>query len=118
MTRQQTIVAVFVFATEVTTTVVGQLLLKHAMEGSTTFGFTHPRILKLFGTGVLALAISFFLTIGLLQHFDLSFFYPIQGSTVVIITIAAAIFLREKLSLQLVIGSLLISAGIVIVSLS
>ncbi len=114
MTRQQTIVAVFVFATEVTTTVVGQLLLKHAMEGSTTLGFTHPRILKLFGTGVLALAIS----IGLLQHFDLSFFYPIQGSTVVIITIAAAIFLREKLSLQLVIGSLLISAGIVVVSLS
>jgi drug/metabolite transporter (DMT)-like permease len=118
MTREQTIVAVFVFVTEVTTTVVGQLLLKHAMEGSTTLGFTHPRILKLFGTGVLALAISFFLTIGLLQHFDLSFFYPIQGSTVVIITIAAAIFLREKLSLQLVIGSLLISAGIVVVSLS
>lgn len=118
MTREQTMMAIFVFATEVTTTVVGQLFVKHAMEGSTTFGFTHPRILKLFGTGVLALAISFFLTIGLLQHFDLSFFYPIQGSTVVIITVAAAIFLREKLSLRLVVGSLLISGGIALVSLS
>jgi len=115
---EQTFIAILVFALEVTATVVGQLLLKHAMEGSTRFGFTNPRILKLFAAAVLSLALSFFLTIGLLQHFDLSFFYPIQGSTVVLITIAAAIFLREKLSLQLIIGSLLISAGIVLVSLS
>jgi drug/metabolite transporter (DMT)-like permease len=74
--------------------------------------------LKLFAAAVLALAVSFFLTIGLLQHFDLSFFYPIQGSTVIIITFAAAIFLREKLSIQLLIGSSLISAGIVVVSLT
>jgi drug/metabolite transporter (DMT)-like permease len=118
MTREQTFVAILVFATEVTTTVLGQLLLKHAMEGSKTFGFTHPRILKLFVAGVFSLTASFFLTIGLLQHFDLSFFYPIQGSTVVIITIAAAIFLREKLSVQLIIGSVLISTGIVVVSFS
>jgi drug/metabolite transporter (DMT)-like permease len=118
MTRAQTLVAVLIFAIEVTATVVGQLLVKHAMEGSTTYGFTHPRILKLFTAGVFSLAISFFLTIGLLQHFDLIFFYPIQGSTLVITIIAAAIFLRERLSLQLVAGSLLISGGIVLVSLS
>src|ERR1700758_4044463 len=108
MTRAQTLVAVFIFAIEVTATVVGQLLVKHAMEGSNKIGFTHPRTLRLFATGVLSLALSFFLTIGLLQHFDLSFFYPIQGSTLVIITLTAAIFLREKLTLQLLIGSLLI----------
>ena len=118
MSAGQIIVAIFVFAIEVTATVVGQLLLKHAMEGSRTVGFTHPRILRLFIGGVVSLTISFFLTIGLLQHFDLSFFYPIQGSTVVIITLAAAIFLRERLSAQLIVGSLLISAGIVLVSLS
>jgi drug/metabolite transporter (DMT)-like permease len=103
---------------EIVAAVAGQLLLKHAMEGSTTLSFRHPRVLKLFGGGVLSLTISFFLTIALLQHFDLSFFYPIQGSTVVIITVAAVIFLRERLSTQLLIGSILISVGIVVVSLS
>jgi drug/metabolite transporter (DMT)-like permease len=112
------IAIIFVFAIEVTATVVGQLLVKHAMGNSRAMGFTHPRILKLFFAGVIALAISFFLTIALLQHFDLSFFYPIQGSTVVIITLAAAIFLREKLSMQLIVGAFLISCGIVLVSLS
>lgn len=118
MTRAQTLVAVFIFAIEVTATVIGQLLVKHAMEGSNTIGFTHPRTLRLFAAGVLSLTVSFFLTIGLLQHFDLSFFYPIQGSTLVITIVAAAIFLRERLSPQLVIGSLLIGSGIVLVSLS
>lgn len=113
-----TLIAIFVFVVEITATVVGQLLLKHAMEGSNASGFANRRILTLFVSGVVSLTISFFLTIGLLQHFDLSYFYPIQGSTVVFITIAAVIFLREQLSIQLLIGSLLISAGIVLVSLS
>ena len=118
MIPAHTAVLILVFAIEVTATVVGQLLVKHAMEGSRTVGFTHPRILKLFAGGVGALTISFFLTIALLQQLDLSVFYPIQGSTVVIITLAAVIFLRERLTPQLLIGTLLISAGIVLVSVS
>jgi len=114
----QTAIAIVIFTIEVIATVTGQLLLKRAMEASRTTGFSNPRVLRLFVGGVVSLTISFFLTIGLLQHFDLSFFYPIQGSTVVIITLAATLFLREKLSAQLVVGSLLISAGIVLVSLS
>jgi drug/metabolite transporter (DMT)-like permease len=110
--------AIVIFVIEIIATVVGQLLLKRAMEGSTKFGFTHPRILKLFVAGVLSLTISFFLTIALLQHFDLSFFYPIQGSTVIITTVTAIIFLRERLSIQLLVGSIFISVGIVVVSLS
>lgn len=112
------LIAIFVFTVEITSTVVGQLLLKHAMEDSNTFGFSDRRVLIRFVAGVFGLTISFFLTIGLLQHFDLSFFYPIQGSTVVIITIAAVLFLREHLSMQLLVGSLLISAGTALVSLS
>ena len=118
MISSPTAIAIVVFTIEVTTTVIGQLLLKRAMDGSRTTGFSHPPTLRRFIGGVLSLTISFFLTIGLLEHFDLSFFYPVQGSTVVIITIAATIFLREKLSPQLIIGSLLISAGIIVVSLS
>lgn len=110
--------AVCIFTIELTTTVVGQLLLKRAMERSRTSGLRQTRRIPFFVGGVISLTISFFLTIGLLQHFDLSFFYPIQGSTVVIITLAAAIFLHEKLSPQLVVGAILIGAGIVLVSLS
>src|SRR3982074_3371888 len=110
--------AVIIFVIVIIAAGAGQLPLPHAMEASPALSFRHPRVLKLFGAGVLSLTISFFLTIALLQHFDLSFFYPIQGSTVVIITVAAVIFLRERLSTQLLIGSILISVGIVVVSLS
>jgi drug/metabolite transporter (DMT)-like permease len=110
--------AVLIFIIEISATVAGQLLLKNAMARSTSSRFSDPRVLRLFIGGVLSLTTSFFLTIALLQHFDLSFFYPIQGSTVIIITVAAVMLLRERLSAQLLIGSLLITAGIVVVSLS
>ena len=64
------------------------------------------------------MTISFFLTLGLLQRFDLSYLYPFQGLSVIIITFAAAIVLREKLTPQLVVGAVLISVGIVLVSMS
>src|SRR2546429_76303 len=53
-----------------------------------------------------------------LQRFDLSYLYPFQGLSVIFITLMAAVVLKEKLSLRLIIGALLISAGIVLVSLS
>jgi len=110
--------AIFIFIIEIASVVAGQLLLKRAMEESNRLGFRNRGVLTLFFSAVASLTISFFLTIALLQHFDLSFFYPIQGSTVVLIVLAAVVFLHEKLSIQLLVGSLLISIGIVIVSLS
>lgn len=110
--------AIFVFFVEIVATVAGQLLLKHAMEKSNRAGFQDRRVLFLFFSGIAGLTISFFLTVALLQHFDLSFFFPIQGSTVVLIVLTAVLFLREKLSPLLLVGSLLISIGIAMVSLS
>ncbi len=66
--------------------------------------------------GISLLGAQFFLNLGLLQHYDLSFIYPFQGLSVIIISVAAALVLREKLTLQLIAGSVLISAGIVLVS--
>ena len=100
------------------TFVAGQLLLKSAMESSTASGFRNRRFLTFFGSGIFLMTISFFLTLGLLQRFDLSYLYPFQGLSVIIITFAAAIALREKLTPQLIIGAALISAGIGLVSLS
>jgi uncharacterized membrane protein len=96
----------------------GQLVLKKTMEMSNVAGFRSRKFLLLFSAGILLMTVKFFLNLGLLQLYDLSFIYPFQGLCVIMIALAAAILLREKLNLQLTIGSLLISAGIVLVSLS
>jgi uncharacterized membrane protein len=98
--------------------VVAQLILKRAMEATITAGFRNARFVSKVTGGVVLMAISFFLTLGLLQRFDLSYLYPFQGLSVIFITLMAAVILKEKLNLRLAIGALLISVGIVLVSLS
>ena len=108
----------FLILTSLITFVAGQLLLKKGMDSTTA----PDRATRGFGSfitaGIVAMTISFFLTLGLLQRFDLSYLYPFQGLSVVLIAITAAVTLHERLTLPLLIGSLLISAGIVLVSLS
>jgi uncharacterized membrane protein len=104
--------------TALITFVAGQLLLKKGMELTGARAGKHRRFLPFLIGGIVAMTISFFLTLGLLQRFDLSYLYPFQGLSVILIAITAAITLREKLTLQLVIGAVLISAGIFLVSLS
>lgn len=98
--------------------VAGELLLKHAMESTHAHGYWQRTFGWFLVGGMLAMAVYFFLTLGLLQRFDLSFLYPFEGLSVIFISIAAAVLLREHLSLRLVIGSLLITAGVVLVSFS
>jgi uncharacterized membrane protein len=64
------------------------------------------------------MTVSFFLTLGLLQRFDLSYLYPFQGLSVIFITLLAAVTLKENISTRLMLGALLITAGIVLVSIS
>lgn len=100
------------------TFVAAQLVLKRAMEFSTTHSMRDSYFISRIALGVVLMTISFFLTLGLLQRFDLSYLYPFQGLSVIFITVLAAIVLKEKLSVRLTIGALLITAGIVLVSLS
>ena len=99
------------------TFVAGQLLFKRAMETSHESGFGR-RFARWFVPGVASMTISFFLTLGLLQHLDLSYVYPFQGLSVIIISLAAAVLLKEKVTAQLLLGAVLISLGVVLVSLS
>jgi drug/metabolite transporter (DMT)-like permease len=94
--------------------VAGQLLLKHAMQRDSRRG----SFAKFFTGGLIAMTFSFFVTLGLFRQFDLSYLYPFQGLTVIIITLLAAVILREKLTARLLFGAVLISAGVVLVSLS
>ena len=98
--------------------VAGQLLLKKAMDASNADGFASRKFVLPFAAGIFLLTVQFFLNLGLLQRYDLSFIYPFQGLSVIIISIAAAIVLRESLTPKLVIGAVLISVGIVLVSLT
>src|SRR5256885_8626102 len=93
--------------------IAGQIFLKHSMASShTEAGFRARACLTPLAIGIALMTTQFFLILGLLQRYDLSFIYPFQGLGVIIITLTAGITLREKLSLQLVIGSLLISVGV------
>jgi drug/metabolite transporter (DMT)-like permease len=98
--------------------VAGQLFLRHGMESSVVKGFRDSHVISFVGCGIFSMTIHFFVTLGLLGHLDLSYVYPFQGLSVIIISFAAAVVLREKLNLRLTVGALLISAGIVLVSLS
>jgi len=100
------------------TFVGGQLILKRAMESTVAHGLRQTRFISLLGCGIFLMTISFFLTLGLLQRFDLSYLYPFQGLSVIIISLMAAFLFKEKLTPQLTIGALLISAGLVLVSFS
>jgi uncharacterized membrane protein len=103
--------------TSLVTFVAGQLLLKKGME-LTHVAHERRRYLVFLIAGTVAMTVSFFLTLGLLQRFDLSYLYPFQGLSVVLIAITAKIILREKLTAQLLVGTLLIGAGVFLVSLS
>jgi drug/metabolite transporter (DMT)-like permease len=97
----------------------GQLFLKKAMQSSHgAVGFRSRAVGIPFVIGIVLMTVQFFLNLGLLQRYDLSFIYPFQGLSVIIITFAAAFTLHEKLTLQLVAGSLLISVGVALVSLT
>lgn len=98
--------------------VSGQLLLKHGMDATKTAGFGHRTFVIFVTAGTVAMAISFFLTLGLLQRFDLSYLDPFQGLSVIFVSATAIIFLREKVNLRLLFGSLLIAGGLVLVSFS
>ena len=100
------------------TFVSAQLILKRAMEFSAANSMRNAYFVLRVLAGVLLMTISFFLTLGLLQRFDLSYLYPFQGLSVIFITVLAAVMLKEKISARLAIGALLITAGIVLVSMS
>jgi len=98
--------------------VAAQLILKRAMEATRAIGFRNAQFVWKVTVGIVLMTISFFLTLGLLQRFDLSYLYPFQGLSVIFITLMAVVVLKEKVNVRLAVGALLISVGIVLVSMS
>ena len=112
-------IALVIVLTALLAAVAGQIFLKKAMESSHgAAGFRSRAVAIPFAIGIVLMTAQFFLNLGLLQRYDLSFIYPFQGLSVIIITFVAAIALREKLTLQIVTGSILISVGVILVSMT
>jgi len=90
--------------------VAGQLFFKHAMGGSDGVGTGKLT------AGIAVMAVGFFLWMGLMSKFDLSYLYPFDGLNRVLLMIGASVILKEKMTLNLWVGVTLICAGVLIVS--
>jgi uncharacterized membrane protein len=96
--------------------VVGQLLLKRAMNGSwaAAWPVTAWRLLP----GIGCLTARFFLWLGLLQQWELSQVFPFEGLNPALLALAAWLFLKERIAAQAWIGIVLIAVGVGLVSAS
>lgn len=68
--------------------------------------------------GVGCMAVSFFSFISLLSYADLSFVVPLTAISYITNTIGARFFLRERVSRERWLGTLLVAGGVALVSLS
>lgn len=102
------------------TLVAGQLLLKWALnEGDDEDAARRTPFVRraaIFAGGILAMTVSFFVNLGLLQKNDLSLVFPFQGLSVIIVMVGASLFLKERLTVPLVVGALLITVGVMLVA--
>ena len=94
--------------------VAGQIFLKKTM--SQPAGTNRVRRALHFTAGVAIMAFGFFLWIGLMARFELSYLFPFEGMHYIFIVIAAMVFLKERASWSLWAGVLLISAGVALVA--
>jgi drug/metabolite transporter (DMT)-like permease len=103
------------------TFVAGQILLKLALNKFNELAPGDPRRKRaawIFAASILSMAVAFFLNLGLLRNLELSYLFPFQGLCVIIIAFGSACFLKERLSVALVTGVILITVGVILVSSS
>jgi uncharacterized membrane protein len=98
--------------------VTGQLFIKHAMDATNLTPKPWVKVVNLFCLGVATQAGWFFLWAGLLQKKDLSYIYPFEGLSPIMLILGAWLILKEKITRRSLLGIVLISAGVALVSAS
>jgi multidrug transporter EmrE-like cation transporter len=106
-----TILQVILVLVAQTAQVGGQLLLKKGRSGPRT------RLPLVIG-GVALLTFWFLAWLKLLQGLDISYLYPFEGISLVLLVVAARVILHEQTSLQAWFGVALITGGIILVGLN
>lgn len=94
----------------------GQLLLKRALGVTGQPAMPRSRSVALFSMAIGFLSLDFFLWLELLRRFDLSYIFPCQALTIVVMCIGARIFLRERISPRMIVSIVFIVAGISLVA--
>ena len=95
--------------------VVGQVFFKVAMDETGATKPFHQRA-SAFAAGITAMAFSFFLGLSQLSQIPLSKYYPFEGIERVVIVVAAALFLKEKITPRILLGVALICGGLFLVA--
>jgi uncharacterized membrane protein len=98
--------------------VAGQIFLKHGMNFTKKEDLLYGRITLNILAGVAALTLWFLLWTGLMQKLDLSYLYPFEGISPVLLVVAACMILKERLDLKSWAGVCLIALGTLIVGIS
>ncbi len=98
--------------------VIGQVFLKHAMAATTQPQGSRAAMIRNIAAGTGMLTLWFLLWMGLLQKLELSFVYPFEGISPVLLVIAATVLLKEKLTLRTWVGVVLIALGTAMVGMS
>ena len=94
----------------------GNLILKHAMNGTNEAEVNKLRVGLWLGGGIVILAAWFFIWLELLGKEELSRLYAFEGIAPVLLMFAAWAILGEKVSLRGWIGVALIGAGLALVA--
>ena len=98
------------------TLTAGQIGLKLALADEPDRPRSRRWRVWIFAAGIVGMTISFFVNLGLLQKLDLSLIFPFQGLSVLVVTLLATFLLKERLTVTLAVGTLLITAGVMLVS--
>ena len=98
--------------------VAGQIFLKHGMNYTMRERLPFVRIILNILAGITALTLWFLLWMGLMQKLDLSYLYPFEGISPVLLVVAACVILKERLDLKSWAGVCLIALGTFIVGAS
>ena len=96
--------------------ITGQLFFKLAVNETDESARRRGKFLPIFAAGVLAMAIGFFAWLTLLSKYELSYVYPFEALSRLMLIVGAVVFLKEKMTARLWAGAFLITSGIIIVS--
>ncbi len=67
--------------------------------------------------GIICYAVSFLLYLGVISKFDLGFIIPILGGIInILILLVACFVLKEPLTFHMILGAVIVAAGIVIMN--
>jgi len=97
----------------------GQVFLKHALNGLDAGAETAAwRKAAPFVYSIGLMTLWFFLWVGLLSRFDLSYLFPFDALSPLLMALGASLVLKEKMTRRLWFGILLIVVGLLLVGAS